>query len=476
MKKTGFVFKTVLTTVSSALVLASIGGCTSSYTPPPAAVTKSSFTGIPGNEHQKIAISEKYLTLEEAQNIAIRNNPSFRTKYYAVTAARSAYYAAFAPYMPSVSMNFSMTQSNVRHNRYRDMNADSRGFNLSPGVNASWLIFDSFAREMNLLAAKHGWKRSEALELDARRIRVRNVAYAYNTVLLAREKIRIAEQDMAFQDSQLKENELKFEVGSVTLSDVLNFKAYYNSAESNLFAAQYNFASYKYALAVLMGLTEGKLPDDIKFPGMLSADGEVLSPLSVYLDMALANRPDLKAYREALEIAKYNYYGSMSSFGPKAYFNASLAYNYNRSKSLRDGANNNNISHVDNFSHSYGINVSWDIFSGGATFFNMRAAQAAMFQSDFELANNWINTIAEVRMAYDNYITALKQVKLSQKNLELSRKIRDLVDEEYRAGNTELTRLNEAQRDFVDNETTLATYVIEMHNAKAKLIAVTGGY
>ena len=122
------------------------------------------------------------------------------------------------------------------------------------------------------------------------------------------------------------------------------------------------------------------------------------------------------------------------------------------------------------------MNVSWDIFSGGATFFNMRAKQAAMFQSDFELANTWITTISEVRVAYDNYLTALKQVKLSQKNLELSRKIRDLVDEEYRAGNTELTRLNEAQRDFVDNETTLATYVIEMHNAKAKLIAVTGGY
>lgn len=475
MKMTGFVFKTVLTTVSSAFVLASIGGCSSSYTPPPAAITKSSFTGIAGNEHQKISISEKYLTLAEAQNIAIRNNPSFRTKYYAVTAARAAYYAAFAPYMPGVSLNFNLTQSNTRQNRYRDLNPDGRGFSVSPGVNASWLIFDSFAREMNLLAAKHGWKRSEALELDARRILVRDVAYAYNNVLLAREKIRIAEQDMAFQDSQLKENELKFEVGSVTLSDVLNFKAYYNSAESNLFAAQYNFASYKYALAVLMGLTEGKLPDDIKFPGMLSADGEVLSPLPVYLDMALANRPDLKAYREALEIAKYNYYGSISAFGPKAYFNASIAYNYNRSKSLSD-YRETIISHTDNFAHSYGLNVSWDIFSGGATFFNMRAKQAAMFQSDFELANTWITTISEVRVAYDNYLTALKQVKLSQKNLELSRKIRDLVDEEYRAGNTELTRLNEAQRDFVDNETTLATYVIEMHNAKAKLIAVTGGY
>ena len=51
-----------------------------------------------------------------------------------------------------------------------------------------------------------------------------------------------------------------------------------------------------------------------------------------------------------------------------------------------------------------------------------------------------------------------------------------LLEEEYRAGNTELTRLNEAQRDLVNAETSLATYVINMHNAKAQLMAATGEY
>ena len=50
------------------------------------------------------------------------------------------------------------------------------------------------------------------------------------------------------------------------------------------------------------------------------------------------------------------------------------------------------------------------------------------------------------------------------------------MEEEYRAGNTELTRLNEAQRDLVNAETSLATYVINMHNAKAQLTAATGEY
>ena len=460
--------------LAAGAVLTLVNAC-SSYAPPPAVISRSSFTDIPKGEHQTLTVQGKYLTLEEAQNIAVRNNPNFRAQYHAVSAARSAYYGAFAPYLPSVNFTYSLSANNVDYVRYRDSTYDQKNVNSNTKLAASWLVFDSFAREMNLLAAKHGWKQSEALELDARRLLMQNVAYAYNNVLLAREKIRIALEDMKFQSSQLRESELKFEVGSVTLSDVLNFKAYYNSAESSLYNAQYNLAAYKYTLAVLMGLTEGKIPDDVKFPGMLSNDGEILSPLPVYLDQALANRPDLKAYREALEVAKYNYWSSICSFGPTATFTADLGYNDSRndSETYNRGWS---VSKSSTFNVNYGLNVSWNIFNGGANFFNMRARQANMFQTDFQLANTWITVISEVRTAYDYYLTALKQVKISQKNVEITRKIRDLVDEEYRAGNTELVRLNEAQRDLVSNETTLASFIIEMHNAKAKLTAVIGGY
>ena len=462
----------------TALGLAAITGCTS-YEPPPKAVTRSNFTDIPADEQKRLTVADhKFLTLEEAQRLAVQNNPNFKTKYFAIVAARAAYYGAFAPYLPKITVAYQIGQSfNEPNNVYRNnIRNGSRTFENSPTASASWLIFDSFVREMNLLAAKHSWKETEALELDARRLLVRSVAYAYNDILLAMAKIKIAKENMKFQNSQLKENELKFEVGAVPLSNVLNFKAYYNTAESDLYSAEYLFASSKYTLAQLMGLTEGTIPEDVKFPGVPSPDGEALASLSVYLDTALANRPDLKAYREALEVSKYNYWSSICSFGPTVTFNANIGYTagQTRVKNYSEGGDYTNK--YQTFSFSYGATASWEIFSGGKTFFNMRSQQAAMLQSDYTLANNWISIITEVRTAYDSYLTCLKQVKISQKSLELYRKIRDLVDEEYRAGNTELTRLNEAQRDFVSAETTLATYVINMHNAKAQLQAAVGAY
>lgn len=67
----------------------------------------------------------------------------------------------------------------------------------------------------------------------------------------------------------------------------------------------------------------------------------------------------------------------------------------------------------------------------------------------------------------------MKQVKLNQKNVEIVRKMRDLVNEEYKAGSAGITRLNEAQYDLVNAETALANAVINMHNAKAQLKAAT---
>lgn len=463
----------------AALGLAAVTGCTS-YEPPPKAVTRSNFTEVPAEEQKRMDVSaHKVLTLEDAQSLAVQNNPSFKTKYFAIVAARAAYYGAFAPYLPRITVNYKIGQSFNEPNNVYDNNIrnGSRTFETGPSASASWLIFDTFVREMNLLAAKHNWKQSEALELDARRLLVRSVAFAYNDILLSMAKIKIAKENMKFQNSQLKENELKFEVGAVPLSNVLNFKAYYNSAESDLYSAEYTYAASKYTLAQLMGLTEGTIPDEVKFPGVPSSDGEMLASLPVYLDTALANRPDLKAYREALEVSKYNYWSSICSFGPTVTFSANIGYAVGQTRVKNYiGPGGDYTNKYQNFTFDYGATASWEIFSGGRTFFAMRAQQAAMLQSDYTLANNWITIITEVRTAYDSYLTCLKQVKISQKSLELYRKIRDLVDEEYRAGNTELTRLNEAQRDFVSAETTLATYVINMHNAKATLQAAVGAY
>ncbi len=447
-----------------------VSGCISEK--PPVAISRGTYSEIQKEEHQVLSEQIKMLSLTQAQEIALQNNPTFKSAYYAIEAARSQYYKSFSYYMPTVTFGYGLGQ-----NYSRALNPDAGNHTQNtystPSMTASLMVFDSLQREMNLLAAKHSWKETAAAEQDARRLLLRSVAIAYNDVLLANAKSRIAVANMRYNLDLLKETELKFEAGASPLSDVLNFKVNYNQAECTLYSAEYTAIAAKLALALLLGLTEGTIPESVSFPTMPSPDGEMLASIEFYLDQALKNRPDLKQYREAYEVAKYNYYSSIGAFGPTVSFQASIDYNNTRNVSTGKWGNPGNTSRPRSWGFNYGMNVQWEIFSGGRTFFTMRAAQANLVAADFRVANVWSTVISDVRTAYENYQTNLRLVKLNQKNLELVRKQRDLVNQEYIAGAAGITRLNEAQTQLVNAENALAEVVINMHNAKAQLQAAT---
>lgn len=467
MKKNAIYF--LLTSAMATVVFTSCA----SYKKPFEAVNKNNYTTLTSQEKCLMPKNLKLLTLEEAQNIALDNNPSFKTKYFAIAAARARYYQSFASYYPTLNASFSLGQNFNRTYATRNYSRTrTQSEYYTPELSGSWLIFDSFVREMNMLSARHSWKASIADEDDARRLLLRAVAYAYNDVMLAAAQQRIAIADMNYSADLLKDTQIKFEAGAVPLSDVLNFKIRYNNGESSLIDAQYSYAANKYVLAALLGLTDGNIPEDVMFPDMPSADGEVLPDVSVYLDTALANRPDLRAYRERLEAAKFSFWSSLCAFGPTFSANYALSYSSNRNLSRNLDSGLSTIgSRYNNGGLSYGGVASWNLFEGGNTYFNARAAQATMVQAEYDLAETWISVITDVRTAYDNYITNLKQVKLYQKTYELTKQTRDLVEEEYKAGNAELTRLNEAQKDLVTAEDNLVSSVVKMNNAKAQLEA-----
>lgn len=412
----------------------------------------------------------KVLTLLDAQRIAIRNNPTYIAAYHAVEAARMRYYQAWGAYSPTITASYNLSNN---HSWTRDADRyvpRSDRFRNNLSVSANLLIFDGFSRYFSLKAAKSSLKYQELMEEDACRTMMLSVAYAYNTVLLAIEQRRIAMEDRKFQLDSLQNTQYKFEAGAAPLSDVLNFEILVNNAEVNMIAADYSYDTALYALAVLMGYPDGTLPADLKFSSDFKSNFTELPAVEIYLDAALANRPDLKAYRERLNMAKYDVYKAWGAFSPKVDAFVTFGANFDN-----DGGSNMPTLYSENYSLSYGFGVDWTVFNGAIRYNKLREAQANMASADFAVAAQWFTVVDEVRTAYANYIQSVKKTKLYGRVRELSAKQRDLVDDEYRAGNAELTRLNEAQRDLVSAETSLASSYINVQNAKAQLDSVVGG-
>ena len=456
--------------VSAALLTAGLlSGCLN-YQRPPLAVDQSSYTKLQENEKYLLPDNLQTLTLQQAQELALKNNPDFLSIKFSIDSARARYYQQFSSYAPTLNAGMSISQSFSKvYAGSSSSEPRSQRDGVSPSLSGQWLIFDSLNREMNILSAKHTLKATEANVNDARRLLLRAVAYAYNDVQLAYAQKEIIKAQIDYSLTMLKDAERKYKAGTALKSDMLNFRVTLRNGQLDMVRINYTIKANLYVLAGYLGLTDGTIPATVKFPPIKMPDDEYTANIDIYLDQALANRPDLKAARERLQSLRYNFYGSLAKFGPTATFNYQLGYGYDRSITHDRSGDGHSWSSAGNFNYSF--NVNWNLFNGFSDYYNVKNIKAEVSASDYMLYQLWLSVITDVRTAYENHKSSIVQAKLAQDICNLTRETRQLVENEYNAGTALVTRLNEAERDLVQAQNNLATAIVNIANTKAQLDA-----
>ena len=461
-------FLTILFSAFAVILL--LGGCYS-YPPAQVATEANTFSQKKKDRYAKLLVGVKVLTLVHAQKIAVKNNPSYASAYHAVNAAKMRYYQAIGAYSPTVNATFSAGGSTSDFNQKSSsaIATDNSSAYVKGGLSGTWLLFNGLARTMNVLAQRHSYKAEKAAQEDIRRLLMQGVAFAFYDILLAIERQRIAKSNMEFQLSNLRDTQLKFDAGAVPLSEVLNFKVETNVATVSQVQAEYEYEIAVYALARLMGYPDGNFPEIVKFPTISSATDDRLTSIDVYLDTALNNRPDLLKFRELLKTSKYTMYQSYGPFMPTVTAFGTMDYSSRRTQFSSPSSVGKFASGV----FDGGVQAEWLIFNGLSRFNRVRETEALVAQAKFNIANNWLQVIEEVRGAYINYVMRTKQAIIYKRTLGLVTKQRDLVEEEYQAGNTELARLFQAQNVLVESEVNLVRALVALRKAKVALNAST---
>jgi len=463
--------KNIFKYTAPVIIMSVLQGCYN-YPAVPDAVNQSAYSELRKEQQKLIPADCRVMTLDLAEQIAVANNPNYLSAGHAVNAAWYRFYGSLSTYMPSVTAGYGFSDTWLQPTQAPAIQPNKiNSYAVGGGFDVQWMLFNGLVREFNMLAAKHQAKQTEALDRDARRLLLLSVANAYNNILLARENIRIAEADADFNQKLFDETELKYKVGEVSLSEPLNFKVKYNQALNQLIIYRYAYSTAKYVLAALLGLTESDIPSSVEFPPMAPKNVQYSSDVSIYLDTALANRPDLDVYREALTIANYTVWSRWGAFLPT--ITANMYYGYLRTN-YGEGRRTQWAARSQDRSFNYGVSASWNLFNGGQDWFNLKVSQAQLAQSQLDVVAKWIQVVEEVRSAQNTYRQSIEQVTLFEETLGLVQKTRDLVEEEYKAGNTNLTRVNQAQSDLVKAEADLASSRVNLENAKAQMEAAIG--
>ncbi len=416
------------------------------------------------------------LDLETATRIATAENPTLAEAQARVVQARQVLNQARAAYWPQVDFNASRTQVDQSNTAYDSQAALYRAFGQSvtdpqdyyrAGLSAKWLLFDGFARKFNVAAARHSAQSAEAGQEDARRLLLQAVTNAFLSAQLSLENIAIAKADEAFNQRQLTEAKLRYEVGTGALSDKLNFEVKVNTAQADLIEAERAYQTDRIALAALLGVANARLPESTRLAPLEAVTPERLeSPhIDLLMDDALNQRPDLKRNEQTVLQAdadsrakKANYY----------YPSISLTASY-------DGERNDGFGfESDDFGNTVGIVLSYNIFAGGLYKARYQQAKARLYEVEKTRDNAKITIFSEIETTVQRVLSAQKQLLLSRTNAKLVQKNRDLVEKEYKAGVGSLVRLNEAQRDLTAAQVRLALAQTTVHRAWYDLWSATG--
>lgn len=414
----------------------------------------------------------RILTLEDARKTALLNNPDYLSAYYAVNSAKYRYYSSLGAYLPKLNVTANVGQmienGSRLHNPPEGVERYENNFTGGAGIHASYLIFDGFAREFAALIARYDYRKNLAEDENARRLLIRAVSYAYYDVILAREAERIARADLSFQESSLVQAENRYRSGYVSKAAVLNFKILANYARSAISNAVYRGAVARHALAALMGYVSEALPDDMELSPLELNSDVTFSDLGLYLQMAVANRPDLRVAGFLFDIARNRHYAAYSGFFPE--FHGYLGYGFLSGNSryrdyrVKDSFYNRMTFH-------YGVSGEWNIFNGFSTWNLVRERHSDELFALLQMDNTFLKVINEVKDAYSNCSNAREQVKLYREMMEWVFEQRQLIQAEYWGGMETITRLNGAQSDLITAESRLAIAAVELKKAIVQLNA-----
>lgn len=266
------------------------------------------------------------LTLPEALEIALRNNPRVQAVRNDVAVANWNLNSAYGALLPSASLSSSVSWQGAGEQRFGSITADQLGFQDQPSFYfSSYNAGVNFSLSGRSLMAPGQAKRNR----DATRAQVRtaeanlrlNVTRAYLEVLRQVEGLSLAEQELARAELNLRLARGRLEVGSGNAIDVQQAEVSVGRAEITLIQSRTGVRNARVRLLQNLGV-------DLNAEPSLTTGFAVTEPTwtaDELYEMAVVQNPDLQALRAGEESARYGVRMAWSSYLPSLSVSANFS-------------------------------------------------------------------------------------------------------------------------------------------------------
>lgn len=377
------------------------------------------------------------LGLLEAYQAALKNDPTYRSAYFASEAGKENRILGRSNLLPVISGSYSASQnrttvSDASASVPRDYISRSSTIQLRQAL----FNLDGYARfKQGAAQASYAASQFESQQQEV----ISRVVNAYLDVLYKADLLALAKVERDVYVEQRKVNDRLFEKGEGTRTDMLESQARLDSAEAAVLETQDALNNSRNALAGVIGGDVGEL--DKLIPDFETRAADTLG-YEAWKNIALERNPDIKTLVYGIEIAHQEVNKARAGHLPRVDFVATYG---------RSSADTVQTFNQDTIVRSVGVQVNIPLYSGGAVNAQSRQAVANEEKAKSDLQIQKDKVLIELRKDYDALMSGVARIDALKKAVASSELLIKATQQSVKGGvRINLDVLNAAQQLYTN--------------------------
>ncbi len=427
------------------------------------------------------------LTLDQALEIAAKNNPQYQQALLGRNRAQAQVRAAYGTLLPSADASGSLGFREGRPQNFGGVSFGatsdivSSSWNLSANSRISWNTFNQIRRANASLDAADADVTAAQFQLSAQ------VQQQFLLALQTQARADFQDTLVVQQRLQLELTQARAGVGSLTSLDVKRAEVGLGQQEVAALRARNTADVAKLQLYQQLGVP---MPEGVKLSAELAVTPLTMTVADL-LETARRVNPALKAANARATAAQASVNAARGEYTPTLSFSANVsaftqkqldfianpAHTPAQDSAARAAFRIANSAYPFDFTrnpYSLSMGLSIPIFDGFGRETRLQEANAGREDARYSVRRQELQLTADVTSAYVTLQAALRAAELQQRTAATAREALQLAEERYRVGATTFVDLTTARSEYERAETDRIDAVYEFHRAFAALENAVG--
>ena len=387
----------------------------------------------------------EFLTLSDSIQIAVKENPTVTAARFKEESLSSQVTQARSGFFPQIDFTETFNRTNnpmwafatklnqgviTQADFYPDSLNDPDDINnFASAVSMAWQVYDGGRTKINWRQAQDNQTIAALMLKQTRQHVIAQTARAYVGLLLAQKNLGIIKQSLDIAKASLKMVRSRFESGFVVKSDLLRAQVRVAELEQQRLQAESKVRIAQATLNAAMGRADDQ-PLHLTSP--LTECVETKASISDWLEIALANRPDLEKLNYQEKIAKREIDKVRSDHFP----DLRLIGNYEiNSEDFSDDKDN----------YTIGAVMRVNLFSGNRISSNTKSAKFNLKNVQALRKNLMLLIQVQVRESFLYTQSAWEQIQVAQTAVEQAKEGMRIVKNRYNNGLLTIVDLLDAE-------------------------------